>query len=63
MDIIAYIKRNGKTVTQVCREAGVSRETFYATIKPGSNPSFNTLTAIARAAGLSIHDIKPEEKP
>jgi DNA-binding phage protein len=60
MDIIAHIKASGKTVAQVCREADVSRETFYATIKPGANPRLETITALARATGLSASQIKPE---
>jgi DNA-binding phage protein len=60
MDIIAHIRESGKSVSQVCRDAGVSRETFYATIKPGANPRLDTITAIARAAGLTPLQIKPE---
>ena len=60
MNIIAHIKDSGKTVVQVCREAGVTRQTFYSVIKPGGNPKMETIRSIARAAGVSPSDIKPE---
>lgn len=60
MDIIGHIRTSGKTVAGVCREAGVTRQTFYAVIKPGTNTQLHTLEAIARAAGLKPSQIRPE---
>ena len=57
MDIIAHIRDSGKTVVQVCREAGVTRQTFYSAIKPGANPKRETLKAIASATGLAMDQI------
>lgn len=60
MDIIAHIRSTGKSVKAVCEEAGITRQTFYSVIKPGGNPKMETITAIARAAGLTPSQIKPE---
>ena len=57
MDIIAHIRDSGKTVVGVCREAGITRQTFYSAIKPGANPKRKTLEAIARATGLPMDQI------
>lgn len=61
MDIIDHIRSSGKTVVQVCREAGVTRQTFYSAIKPGSNPKRETLRAIASATGLAMDQIGASE--
>lgn len=55
--ITRLLKDSGKTVVQVCREAGVTRQTFYSAIKPGSNPKRETLKAIASATGLAMDQI------
>jgi DNA-binding phage protein len=60
MNIIEHIRATGKTVTEVCKEAGITRETFYTVIKPGGNPKIETIVAIARATGLTPADIRPE---
>lgn len=60
MDVIAHIRANGKSVRGICAEAGISRPTFYAAIKPGSNAQLETLLAIAKATGLTVAQIKPE---
>ena len=57
MDIIGHIRASGKTVVQVCREAGVTRQTFYSAIKPGSDPKRKTLKAIADAVGIAMEEI------
>lgn len=60
MDIIEHIRASGKSVAGVCKEAGISRPTFYSVIKHGGNPTMDTITAIARATGLTPSQIKPE---
>lgn len=60
MDIIAHIRANGLNVAEVCRRAGISRQTFYAAIKPHANAKRNTLAAIARETGLAMEDIGGE---
>ena len=61
MDIIAHIRASGKTVVGVCREAGITRQTFYTAIKPGANPKRETLKAIARATGINMDQIGVDE--
>jgi DNA-binding phage protein len=58
MHIISYIRESGKTVADVCREAGITRATFYSAIKPGSNPGVKTLEAIAQATGLTVEQVR-----
>lgn len=60
MNIITHIRDSGKTVAQVCREAGITRQTFYSAIKPGSNPKRETLRAIAAVTGLAMEQIGEE---
>lgn len=60
MDIIAHIRDSGKSVTGVCLEAGITRETFYKVIKPNAPAQLGTILALARATGLSPSQIKPE---
>jgi DNA-binding phage protein len=62
MNIISHIRESGKTVRGVCIEAGITPPTFYAAIKPGGNPTLETIKAIARVTGLSPSDICPELK-
>lgn len=60
MNIISHIRDSGKTVSEVCKDAGVTRAAFYKAIKPNGNPQLETLLAIARATGLTPSQIKPE---
>ena len=60
MDIIAHIRDSGKTVSGVCREAEITRETFYKVIKPNAPAQIGTILALARATGLKPTQIKPE---
>lgn len=59
-DIIAHIRESGRTVAAVCREADITRETFYKVIKPGAPANLGTILAISRATGLKPSQIKPE---
>ena len=58
--LIGAIRSTGRSVKAVCEEAGVTRQTFYSVIKPGGNPKMETIMAIARAAGVTPAQIKPE---
>ena len=60
MDIIMHIRDSGKTVSGVCREAGITRETFYKVIKPGAPARLGTILALSKATGLTPVQIKPE---
>ena len=40
--------------SQFARETGLSRETIYKTLKPGGNPTLETLTKALRALGVRL---------
>ena len=44
-----------KGMTQVAREAGLSRESLYRALSENGNPSFATILKVARALGLRLH--------
>lgn len=44
-----------KGMTQVAREAGLSRESLYRALSEDGNPSFATILKVARALGLRLH--------
>jgi probable addiction module antidote protein len=44
-----------KGMTQVAREAGLSRESLYKALSENGNPSFATILKVARALGLRLH--------
>jgi len=51
-----------RNMTQLAREAGISREGLYKALSEGGNPSFATVLKIARALGLSIRfEARPKE--
>jgi probable addiction module antidote protein len=41
-----------KGMTQVAKEAGLSRESLYRALSADGNPSFATVTKVARALGM-----------
>lgn len=41
-------------MTQLAKEAGVSRETIYKAFSEGGNPTLETLTGVIRALGLKL---------
>lgn len=43
-----------KGMTQVAREAGLSRESLYRALGEGGNPSLATVLKVARALGLRL---------
>jgi probable addiction module antidote protein len=42
-------------MTQVAREAGLSRESLYKALSENGNPSFATILKVARALGVRLH--------
>ncbi len=43
-----------KNMSQLAREAGISREGLYKALSEEGNPTFATVTKIAKALGLKI---------
>ena len=44
-----------KGMTQVAKDAGLSRESLYRALGDGGNPSFATVLKVARALGVKLH--------
>jgi len=44
-----------KGMTQVARDAGLSRESLYKALGENSNPTFATVLKVARALGIRFH--------
>ena len=44
-----------KGMSQVARDAGLSRESLYKALSEGGNPSFATVLKVARALGVRLH--------
>ena len=44
-----------KGMTQVAREAGVSRESLYKALSGERSPDFNTILKVMGALGLKLH--------
>jgi probable addiction module antidote protein len=44
-----------KGMTQVARDAGLSRESLYKALGESGNPSFATILKVANALGLRLH--------
>ncbi len=44
-----------KGMTQVARDAGLSRESLYRSLSESGNPSLATVLKVARALGLRLH--------
>jgi len=44
-----------KGMSQVARDAGLSRESLYKALSENGNPSFATILKVARALGLRLH--------
>lgn len=42
-------------MTQVARDAGLSRESLYKALGKDGNPSFATVLKVARALGVRLH--------
>jgi probable addiction module antidote protein len=44
-----------KGMSQIAREAGLSRESLYRALSADGNPSFATVLKVARALGVRLH--------
>jgi probable addiction module antidote protein len=44
-----------KGMSEVAKEAGLSRESLYRALSEGGNPSFATVLKVARALGVRLH--------
>lgn len=44
-----------KGMSQVARDAGLSRESLYKALSEDGNPSFATVLKVARALGVRLH--------
>src|SRR2546429_9893478 len=44
-----------KGMSQVAKDAGLSRESLYRALSAGGNPSFATVLKVARALGMKLH--------
>ena len=44
-----------KGMSQVAKDAGLSRESLYRALSADGNPSFATLLKVAKALGLRLH--------
>lgn len=42
-------------MSQVAKEAGLSRESLYRALSEGGNPSFATVLKVAKALGVRLH--------
>lgn len=57
-DALGIIAR-ARGMSDVAREAGVSRESLYRALSPDGNPEFGTVLRVARALGLRL-TVTPE---
>ncbi len=48
-----------KGMTQVARDAGLSRESLYRALSGEHTPSFDTILRVVRALGLELHATVP----
>ncbi len=44
-----------KGMTQVARDAGLSRESLYKALSENGNPTFATVLKVAKALGVRFH--------
>jgi probable addiction module antidote protein len=44
-----------KGMTQVAKDAGLSRESLYRALSEGGNPSFATVLKVTKALGVRLH--------
>ena len=47
-------------MTQVARDAGLSRESLYKALGANGNPSFATIVKVARAVGVRLHALSAQ---
>src|SRR5207253_6920392 len=52
-----------KGMTQVAKDAGLSRESLYKALSADGNPSFATVLKVARALGVRLHaEVAPSRR-
>ena len=49
------VARARRNLSQLARDAGITREGLYKALSPQGNPSFATVARIAKALGLELH--------
>lgn len=55
------VARARRNLSQLARDAGITREGLYKALSPRGNPSFATVARIAKALGLELH-FRPSKK-
>jgi probable addiction module antidote protein len=50
-----------RNMSQLARDAGLTREGLYKALSPGGNPAFATVAKVAKALGLQI-SLQPARK-
>ncbi|MCF4124880.1 addiction module antidote protein [Methylobacterium sp. SyP6R] len=60
-DAIGIVAR-ARGMSQIAREAGLSRESLYKALSQSGNPSFETVRAVLQALGLQL-SVKRADKP
>jgi probable addiction module antidote protein len=60
-DALGVVAR-ARGMTEVAREAGVSRESLYKALSAGGNPEFGTVMRVAQALGLQFSVIAVSRK-
>jgi len=61
-DALGVVAR-ARGMTEVAREAGVSRESLYRALSAEGNPEFGTVMRVARALGLQFSVTAVPHKP
>ncbi|ETS30418.1 putative addiction module antidote protein [Photorhabdus khanii NC19] len=51
----AFIARARGGMTQVAKDAGLSRESLYRALSDDGNPEFGTILKVVKALGLKLH--------
>jgi probable addiction module antidote protein len=51
-----------KGMTQVARDAGLSRESLYKALSGERSPDFDTILKVVKALGLKLHAEAPRER-
>ncbi|MBK1735824.1 putative addiction module antidote protein [Halorhodospira abdelmalekii] len=52
-----------RNMSQIARDAGLTREGLYKALSPEGNPTFSTVVKIAKALGLQITVQTPRQPP
>jgi probable addiction module antidote protein len=56
IDVVTHDEiARAKGMSQVARDAGLSRESLYKALSEDGNPSFATVLKVARALGVRLH--------